>query len=426
LYGTAGEGGVFGNGTLFSINIDGSDFTNLHSFTANPAPDYTNNDGGHPTGSVLSGNTLYGTVEAGGAGGRGAVFKINTDGSCFTNLHSFAPLTDPFELTNADGVQPFGGMIISGNSLYGTAQYGGIWGCGTVFRLNTDGSGFTNLYNFSPYTNHNSQGIATNGDGAVPLSGVIVCGNTLYGTTGDGGTGGHGTVFRLNTDGSGFTNLHSFVNSSDVQGAGPSAPLVMSGNTLFGTGPDESGDAGAVFRLNTDGSDFAYIYTFTGGSDGKDALDLTLSGNVLYGGATGANTGGSTIFRLNTDGSGFTVLFSFPPGYPENADGAVPAGIVVSQNVIYGDTQGGGPSGTGVIYSLTLPVPSLAITSLGNQFVVSWPAWATNSTLQTTTGLPFVSWNTITNGITGDGTNFYFVTPSIGQTAFFRLNPIQP
>ena len=39
---------------------------------------------------------------------------------------------------------------------------------------------------------------------------LILSGNTLYGTASSGGSSGDGTVFAVNTDGTGFTTLHSF------------------------------------------------------------------------------------------------------------------------------------------------------------------------------------------------------------------------
>jgi len=53
-------------------------------------------------------------------------------------------------------------------------------------------------------------------DGASPYAGLItnLLGNTLYGTTGYGGSSGQGTVFKVNMDGTGFTNLHSFTTGS--------------------------------------------------------------------------------------------------------------------------------------------------------------------------------------------------------------------
>src|SRR5208283_4005514 len=117
------------------------------------------------------------------------------------------------------------GLILSGNTLYGTA-WGGSSGNGTVFVVNTDGTGFTNLHSFT------ATSTLANTYGTGP-SGLMLSGNTLYGTAQNGGSGGSGTVFALNTDGTGFTNLHSFTGGSD--GASPVAGLILSGNTLYGT-----------------------------------------------------------------------------------------------------------------------------------------------------------------------------------------------
>ena len=116
--------------------------TNLHTFTAeavNNLGQYTNSDGSTPTaGLVLSGNTLYGTAPYGGTNGYGTVFSLNTDGTGFTNLHNFSPLV-PNDLvedvTNSDGANPVGGLTLSGITLYGGTQYGGANGNGTVFSL---------------------------------------------------------------------------------------------------------------------------------------------------------------------------------------------------------------------------------------------------------------------------------------------------
>ena len=68
----------------------------------------------------------------------------------FTTLHSFTT-TNGVAGTNSDGAYPFAGLITnsSGNTLYGTASRGGSSGVGTVFALNTDGAGFTNLHSFT-------------------------------------------------------------------------------------------------------------------------------------------------------------------------------------------------------------------------------------------------------------------------------------
>src|SRR5437667_5688668 len=72
---------------------------------------------------------------------------------------------------------------------------------------------FTTLHSFTA-TSTNSSGVYTNREGAGPYGGLILAGNTLYGTAANGGSSGSGTVFKVNTDGTGFTNLHSFTPTS--------------------------------------------------------------------------------------------------------------------------------------------------------------------------------------------------------------------
>src|SRR2546426_4603779 len=101
-------------------------FTTLHSFTATDPDTYANGDGAHPLAGLItnsSGNTLYGTASDGGSSGRGSVFAVNTDGTGFTNLHSFAAAADNGNgyITNSDGAYPRAGLTLSGNTLYGTA-----------------------------------------------------------------------------------------------------------------------------------------------------------------------------------------------------------------------------------------------------------------------------------------------------------------
>jgi len=143
------------------------------------AQTYTNFDGVNPNaGLVVSGSTLYGTTAAGGSAGKGTVFALNTDGTGFRLLHDFSG--------GSDGASPWDGLIVWGNTLYGTAYSGGSSGKGTVFALNTDGTGFTTLHTF------------TGGSGgAYPIGGLILTNNTLYGTARFGGSSGNGTVFSL-------------------------------------------------------------------------------------------------------------------------------------------------------------------------------------------------------------------------------------
>src|ERR1035437_9858584 len=112
-----------------------------------------------------------------------------------------------------DKIHPHAGLILSGNTLYGTARNGGSFNNGTVFAVNTDGTGFTILHTFTAGY-YNSSYLILNSDGASPEAGLILSGNTLYGTASLDGSSGYGTVFAVNTNGTGFTILHSFTAAS--------------------------------------------------------------------------------------------------------------------------------------------------------------------------------------------------------------------
>jgi uncharacterized repeat protein (TIGR03803 family) len=129
-------------------------------------------------------------------------------------------------------------LILLGNTLYGTTYEGGSSGQGTVFAVNTDGTGFTNLHSFTTTSTNYPYG---NSDGGAPQAGLILSGNTLYGTASRGGSSGNGTVFAVNTDGAGFTNLHSFTGGTG--GGNRGTRLILSGNTLYGS-------AGTIFSLS--------------------------------------------------------------------------------------------------------------------------------------------------------------------------------
>src|ERR1019366_3476272 len=88
-----------------------------------------------PGGLILSGNILYGTASRGGSSGNGTIFAVHTNGTTFTNLHSFTAFPNPiYNYANSDGANP-DGLILSGNTLYGISSQGGSSGYGTVFSL---------------------------------------------------------------------------------------------------------------------------------------------------------------------------------------------------------------------------------------------------------------------------------------------------
>jgi uncharacterized repeat protein (TIGR03803 family) len=420
LYGSTFNGGANSNATIFSVNTDGTHFTNVYTFSVRTGLLHTNGDGAQCIGGViLSGNTLYGTTGAGGASGRGSIFAVNTDGSSFTNLHSFSG--------NGDGSATAAGLVLSGNTLYGACQSGGTNGLGLIFSINTDGSAYTKLHSF-PIT---AGGI--NSEGAQPLASMVLSGNTLFGTTPSGGSGGRGSVYRINTDGNSFTNLHSFsalVGNTNSDGAQPFGGLTLSGNTLFGTTLYGGANSnGVLFKLNTDGSGYTNLHTFSAlnnrtNSDGVNPYGaLFLSGNTLYGTASaGGSVSNGTVFVLNTDGTGFRVLYNFSGLVNNaNADGAGPVSGILWSNTLYGMTHNGGSGTNGTVFSLFVP-PPLAIGAAATNAILAWPTNALGFALQSTTNLaPPVVWsNVLTAPMNINGQNTV-TNPVPGGQMFYRL-----
>ena len=333
--------GAAGGGVVFSVNTDGTGYNVLHTFT-NTAP-----DGYQPLGSVvLSGSTLYGTTYYGGSGngtsGNGAVFAVNVDGSGYQTLHSF--------VTTTNGYKPYGTVTLSGSTLYGMTYYGSGTGVGSIYSLNTNGGSFTNLHSF----------VGGTADGSKPLGGtLILSGGTLYGATVHGGTGSSigtandGVVFAINTDGSGYTNLVSFTGGT-TNGANPYGSLTLVGTTLYGTTRiGGSSNLGTIFSVNTNGTGYSTLFNFTGGTtNGANPNGaLTLAGSFLVGTTkAGGSANDGTVFKINPDGSGFSILHNFT-----GTDGINPDGdLTLTNNTLYGWTSAGGASGKGTVFALAV------------------------------------------------------------------------
>ena len=135
---------------------------------------------------------LFGTTTAGGANGDGTVFEIPKTacgyGTPITLLN--------FNGTNGSG--PYGSLIIDAKGdLFGTTQFGGASGDGTVFEIPKTACGYAS----TPITLLSFNGT----NGADPFNLTADGNGDLFGTTTAGGANGDGTVFEIT--GSGFVTL---------------------------------------------------------------------------------------------------------------------------------------------------------------------------------------------------------------------------
>ena len=343
LYGVTAIGGAFDQGVVYKILADGSQ-TVLHSFRGLI-------DGADPQAGLIRSpaGTLYGTTFLGGKYGFGTIFRINSNGS-FTVLHHFAGAPD--------GASPNGRLLLdSTGNLYGTTEDGGTGncsgfstGCGTVFKLSSDGTE-TVLYSFQGGT----------ADGASPVAGLTIDGGgNFYGTTGTGGAFGKGTVFEFDFAGT-ESVLYSFAGGS-LDGEEPNTTLVLDATgSLSGTTPAGGMYAkGTAFVVTTNGSE-TFLHSFgaydISGSYPSSDLIRDSAGNLYGTTSTGgsrqcAKGGCGTIFKLNTAGKEIQ-LHAFVNAASQGSD---PLGSLVRDAAgnFYGITALGGSSNAGTVFKLSL------------------------------------------------------------------------
>ena len=277
LYGTTLNGGANSTGAVFELTPGGA-MTILYSFAGG-------NGGDHPDAGVIQANdgNFYGTAINYFENSDGMVFQLTPEGT-LTRLHSFAS-------SPTDGVSPQGSLLLgSDGNLYGTTSAGGSNNLGTVFKVTPDGVE-TVLHSFG----------GTPADGAAPQFGVVQgADGNLYGTTGNGGTNGYGTVFKLTPDGI-ETVLYSFSGTGD--GSYPSTALVQGGNGNFYGGTYSGGvSAGSptIFELTSAGV-VTSLYSFPSGvisvTNLVNGSDGNLYGTTYQGGTHESGT--FFRFRLN-------------------------------------------------------------------------------------------------------------------------------
>jgi uncharacterized repeat protein (TIGR03803 family) len=389
LYGVTMQGGSFNEGSIFSINTDGTGYTNLYSFTDEGASEYfiPNGSGG----LLRSGNVLYGSTY-------GTVYRINLDGTGFAIL-----------CTNLEGVE--NGMVLVSNTLYAAAANGGNTNSGgMVFAVNTDGTCFRMLHAFD-----------RDQESSYPQGGLVAAGNTLYGDTFFSLGGYNGSIFAIQTDGTGYT---IFPNHGAYVGT-----LALSGNILYGLNY-----FGGLFGVHTDGTD----YTGLPGPSYQSEAGVVIAGKTLYGMTIG---GGSqfnpgyfgTVFAAGTDVAVYTNLYTFSASDYSNAgggpDGANPiAPVLVSGTTLYGATAAGGTNGNGTLFMISYPHPQLGMNVSGTNLIFSWPSGTAGAgydlfSVQSTTNLASPgAWCTLPMATTLANRMNTVTNPVPGVATFYRLS----
>jgi uncharacterized repeat protein (TIGR03803 family) len=300
LYGTTASGGIYKGGNVFRMTPDG-EIGSIYSFCSQ-----TNcADGQSPqTAPVLgSDGALYGVTLTGGTGeyggGNGVVYRLTLGGQ-FTVLHTFYSC-----YPCVDGSLPNGMILGSDGNFYGTTNYGGTGGVGTIFQISSTGD-LKILYSFCSQVN------CTDGEYVAypPVQGND---GNLYGTTLAGGTLGGGVFYKITPAGA-YQVLHNFCNLPNgdcPEGAYPYGIVKGTDGNFYGTTID------VVFKITPAGQ-YTKLYSFDDHGDLGEAypqLTLGSDGNLygILGGASYASWAPQSlggIYKVTLAGE-FTPLYAF-------------------------------------------------------------------------------------------------------------------
>jgi uncharacterized repeat protein (TIGR03803 family) len=280
FFGTTADGGLYGKGTAYQMNFDGTKYKLLRSFSDRPqgvAVDET-------------GSNLYVTTFGPGPKGDGALYRMKQNGN-LKLLHRFRGGVK-------DGAfpgMPFNGLSGFAQShdgmIYGVTLAGGAAGSGVLYRVGVDGRGYRILHQFDGSNGIASPSLVEGIDGA------------LYGTTSSVAPKIPGSAFKINRDGTGFMTLHIF-HPADPGGSHPSGPLLEAFHGVL-YGATENSVSPIIYEMNNDGSGFGILHTFSNYSGPVSGLIEENDGS-LYGVATELEDG--PVFRLQEDGTGFEVV----------------------------------------------------------------------------------------------------------------------
>jgi len=281
FYGTTYYGGAYNGGTVFQYTPGGSLTTYSLCTTAGCS------GGNWPRSGVIEGTDgdLYGTTQFGGSSGVGTIFKMTPAGD-FTTLYNFGV---------SDGQEPFGSLVQgSDGNFYGTTMLGGANLSGTVFKITPKGI-LTTLYSFctqSPCT-----------DGGQPWGGLIqgTDGN-FYGTTSCCGANDSGTIFKITPTGL-LTTLYSLNSASN--GATPYGPLLQTTDgTFWGTASSGGTGFGGVFNISVGLGQFLALRP----ASGEVGASIAILGSNLSSASGVSFNGTSAAFTINSTGTAITAM----------------------------------------------------------------------------------------------------------------------
>jgi uncharacterized repeat protein (TIGR03803 family) len=275
---------------------------------------------------------LYGTLYWGGAGAKGAVYRLWLADQRFEIVHEFTG--------GSEGTNPEGGLVLRPQDgwLYGTTRFGGSANQGTIYRISPTTGTLETLYEFQRAPGW----VSPTGELTVRSDGL------LYGAASYGFDAVGGCVFSFDPDTGTLTPLHVFDRNQD-KGSVPAGSMVIAGSTLYGvaTGIGYTGP-GTVFRIDlASGNQLTVLRSFESGRRYSGRLVRSADG-LIYGIASGAFRGfdAGEIFRIDPASGSVATAHEFGV----SATGRVPFSLVESAaGVFHISSRAGGQANRGVV-----------------------------------------------------------------------------
>ncbi|MEM9935235.1 MAG: choice-of-anchor tandem repeat GloVer-containing protein [Bacteroidota bacterium] len=186
--GECNAGGRDNNGTIFSIDREGENFTVLYDF-----PD--DSVGVQPRRVIEKNGRIFGITGTGGNNDEGVIFTVDAAGQ-FGIVHHFeGDLNGRFPVE----IVAFNGRI------WGYTSSGGPNFEGVLFSFAEDGTDFQVENAFG----------GTNNDGARPQGDLTIVGENLMGTTRNGGNDDQGTLYMVNAQNT-YQKVYDYIGELDL------------------------------------------------------------------------------------------------------------------------------------------------------------------------------------------------------------------
>ena len=331
------------NEVIYKMNIDGSGFEIVHEFSKRKLSKYAKYYQNYGMGSLtIVNDVIYGSIRKGGEEEGGFIFSLNTDGTDYKLIHNF-------KWGDSEGFEPIGKLVYSDSVLYGVnlgwvnhGSENNEINPGIVYRIHSNGKFFKILYKF----------VHTENDSRQTTFSLISDDSVLYGITWCDGTDGKDSVdrgieFRIDKDGKNFkylrTKLDKFFTSL-------SSSILKSDSTFYCTTAGFT-NYGILYRLNTDGTGYKELHQFNSyKNDGIWTIgELAGTNEHIYGVTLTGGIDSGTVYRIKKDGSNYEILHNFISN--NQNDGYQPySGLVLYKGALYGTTSLGGKYNFGTLY----------------------------------------------------------------------------